>query len=406
VAIDYPNSPTNGQQFTPPGGVLQQWDGAKWVVVGGGAGGGGAVISDTAPTSPTSGELWWDSTDAQLYVSYTDPNSTQWVAASTFAGDLLAQSMAMHNVGRNLLHNPLFNVQQRGAGPWTLTNLYTADRWAQVLAGPDTTSATIAHLSDTDRSTIGDEAARYCLSNLVGGSATGHIYVFQSIEQLARLAGKIVTVSFYANASAALKVGVNLVQNFGTGGSPSASAWVSPTGQAVTLLAGAAWARYTATFTIPSIQGKTIGTNGNDSTQLAFWLSAGDATAPLAGNIGMQSGTINLWGVQLEVGSVATPLEKPDPQQDLARCQRFFIPRQCIFSNYASVNGIAASVTDSLPVTMRATPTITPTGNSNNNTSAVTFTALNTTAGVVLQIITSAIGTWSVNQSYTASADL
>jgi hypothetical protein len=33
---------------------------------------------------------------------------------------------------------------------------------------------------------------------------------------------------------------------------------------------------------------------------------------------------VRLWGVQLEIGSVATPLEKPDPQQDLAKCQRFF----------------------------------------------------------------------------------
>ena len=41
-------------------------------------------------------------------------------------------------------------------------------------------------------------------------------------------------------------------------------------------------------------------------------------------NVGVQSGSIAIWGVQLEIGSVATPLEKPDPQQDLAKCQRFY----------------------------------------------------------------------------------
>lgn len=43
-----------------------------------------------------------------------------------------------------------------------------------------------------------------------------------------------------------------------------------------------------------------------------------------AGLIGVQSYTLQLWGVQLEIGSVATALEMPDPQQDLAKCQRFY----------------------------------------------------------------------------------
>ena len=47
--------------------------------------------------------------------------------------------------------------------------------------------------------------------------------------------------------------------------------------------------------------------------------------ATRAGNIGVQSGTVYLWGVQLEIGSVATPLDYGGtPQQQLAQCQRFF----------------------------------------------------------------------------------
>jgi hypothetical protein len=45
-------------------------------------GGGGAIISDTAPTSPTAGQLWWDSVSGQTYIYYTDADSSQWVPAN------------------------------------------------------------------------------------------------------------------------------------------------------------------------------------------------------------------------------------------------------------------------------------------------------------------------------------
>ena len=43
---------------------------------------GGATISDTAPASPSVGQLWWDSIGAQLYTYYNDGNSSQWVPAT------------------------------------------------------------------------------------------------------------------------------------------------------------------------------------------------------------------------------------------------------------------------------------------------------------------------------------
>jgi len=41
--------------------------------------GGSVTVSDTAPSSPSSGDLWWHSTDLKLYVYYTDGSSNQWV---------------------------------------------------------------------------------------------------------------------------------------------------------------------------------------------------------------------------------------------------------------------------------------------------------------------------------------
>ena len=123
---------------------------------------------------------------------------------------------------------------------------------------------------------------------------------------------------------------------------------------------------------MPSAAGKTFGTNGDDCTQLAFWFSSGSANVVNAGNVGVQSGTIVLWGVQLEIGSVATPLEKPDPQQDLAKCQRFYA---LLYGSTlgTSTTGSAFGQWLSFP-TMRVAPTITLVlAGSYNNASGGTF---------------------------------
>jgi len=42
----------------------------------------GTTVSDTAPGSPTAGQLWWNSTLGTLYIFYNDGNSSQWVPAT------------------------------------------------------------------------------------------------------------------------------------------------------------------------------------------------------------------------------------------------------------------------------------------------------------------------------------
>ena len=52
-------------------------------IAGGGGGGGASVtISDTAPVSPSDGDLWWASTVGVLKIYYDDGSSQQWVDAS------------------------------------------------------------------------------------------------------------------------------------------------------------------------------------------------------------------------------------------------------------------------------------------------------------------------------------
>jgi hypothetical protein len=314
-----------------------------------------------------------------------------------------------NNVGRNLIHNPLFSVAQRGAGPFT-TGGYSLDRWATSVAGTSTVSISRANLTDADRTGIGDETAIYCLSKAFTGAAgaSDYIYTLQPIEGIRRLAGKTVTISFWANAGAALKLGINLLQSFGTGGSPTAAAWVLSTGAAVTI-PGTTFARYSVTIPVPSVAGKTLGTAGNDYIGLGFFYSSGSTVNATAGNIGVQSGIINLWGVQLEVGSIATPLEKPDPQQDLAKCQRFYSSILIQDGGYTGGTGpiviFPYGPSAQYPTTMRASPTLTLSGLSYNNCSALNVGTLGST-GYCLGITVTNPGLFQCGATLTASADL
>ena len=49
---------------------------ANWSQIG-----GSITTGDVAPTTPQPGTLWWDSVGGQLYVWYTDANSSQWIIA-------------------------------------------------------------------------------------------------------------------------------------------------------------------------------------------------------------------------------------------------------------------------------------------------------------------------------------
>jgi hypothetical protein len=81
-------------------------------------GSGVIIMSPTAPASPVSGQLWWDTNDGQLYVYYNDGNSAQWVAASTVpAGGILgtitnpqANDLLIYNGTTWVNARPKYNV--------------------------------------------------------------------------------------------------------------------------------------------------------------------------------------------------------------------------------------------------------------------------------------------------------
>jgi hypothetical protein len=90
--IDFPSNPSNGQTLTvtvagantvytynSTYGVWRSKGTATTISSGGGA---SVTISDAAPSSPSAGDMWFDSEDLILYVYYNDGSSSQWVKSS------------------------------------------------------------------------------------------------------------------------------------------------------------------------------------------------------------------------------------------------------------------------------------------------------------------------------------
>jgi len=353
MAFDFPNSPTVGQVVTTPGGQQYQWDAVKW----------------GPPTAVTAAQ--------------------------------------MGNVGRNLIHNPYFNVQQRGTGNWTTVG-YTADRWylSFITTGGAVNAAINTLAASTAGNAFADEAAQYIFSIVAtAGTGAGDATLFtQRIENVRRLSGKTITVSFWAwAASAGLRMGVELQQNFGTGGSPSTT--VSGIGSQSFALVSGTPQRFTATINMPSVSSATFGTTaGSDYSVLGFWVSAGSSNTGRSGGVGQQSGNFFIWGVQLEIGSAATPLEKIDPGEDLRRCQRFYQTGNFnLFGQAGAANAILAQQTTFI-APMRAVPTMATTSRTDTNIGS--FSLQPAFQGYALSLNSTASGQTGTYGAWTATADL
>ena len=86
MALNFPDSPSNGDTFTA-NGVVYTYNATQtlWKTSSGG-GGSSVTVSDTAPASPSDGDQWFDSTDGSLSVYYNDGSSSQWISISGPAG--------------------------------------------------------------------------------------------------------------------------------------------------------------------------------------------------------------------------------------------------------------------------------------------------------------------------------
>ena len=66
-------------------------------IAGGGGGGASVTVSDDAPSSPSDGDLWFESDTADLKVYYNDGDSAQWVSASGGDSAVITSTSAPSN---------------------------------------------------------------------------------------------------------------------------------------------------------------------------------------------------------------------------------------------------------------------------------------------------------------------
>jgi hypothetical protein len=254
---------------------------------------------------------------------------------------------------RNAIINGNFDIWQRGTSFTTTSGTsYNADRWRKFqTGGGDGGSITVSRRSFSPGQTnVPGEPEYFLRANITSANTSSNINISQLIEDVRTFAGQTVTASYWAKADSNKTVLFDIFQNFGTGGSSDVISIVSNT---ISLTTN--WQKFTHTVSIPSIAGKTIGAN---NFLRLIWILSGSS----GGEITLQTISFDIAQVQLEAGPVATPFERRPIGTELALCQRYYqrgaSPRGYLGNGTGTVN-----VYLTLPVVMRANPTVTYTPN-------------------------------------------
>lgn len=220
---------------------------------------------------------------------------------------------------RNKLINGGFDIWQRGTSQ-TSSGYGSDDRWNNANSGSTkTASQQTFTVGQTDVPGNPRYFSRTVVTSVAGSS--NFCIKTQKIESVRTLSGQTATLSFWAKADASKNMAIDFRQYFGTGGSPSADV----TGIGVTTCAlTSSWKKFTITVSIPSITGKTLGTNGDDFLELLFWFDAGSSFNARTNSLGQQSGTFDIANVQLEQGGQPTEFEQRPIGIELQLCQRYY----------------------------------------------------------------------------------
>jgi len=221
---------------------------------------------------------------------------------------------------RNLLINGDFRINQRGFTSTTTSGTYGFDRWLMLGTGGTTTYS--AQSFSLGNAISGYEPTNHARVVTTGQTTSGSLSILiQKIENVRTFAGQQVSVSFWARSgSGTPKVAVELYQDFGSGGSPSSGLGTL----AGTPTLSTSWTRFTLNVTLPSISGKTLGSNPDSNLGVNIWVSAGSDFNARTGSLGIQSNTFDIWGVQVEQNLQPTPFEQRPIGVELALCQRYY----------------------------------------------------------------------------------
>ena len=319
-------------------------------------------------------------------VTSTELDKLDGLTATTDELNLVDGSVTGPLSHRNMIINGGMQVWQRGTSSTALSNSnnYVPDRF-NCRAGVGSGHTAIR---STDVPTTGEASFSNSLKFTVGTGATlsagnGNNYFYYAMEgydsnptKIGTAYAKIMTISFWVKAS------VTGVYGFAVSNNDNARTYAG----SYTVGSANTWEKHTITIPASGAGGTWDTTNGRAITLLWNWgagsnfiaSSAGWATADDRGGVDAGSsihlvdGTHNgatwyITGVQLELGSVATPFEHKSYGEELARCKRYY---QEVFGNGHAVNATAVWFLDGtnwsmnmhLPKEMRATATATVIG--------------------------------------------
>ena len=284
--------------------------------------------------------------------------------------------------GRNLIINSAMAVAQRSAsvtGIGATSGYFTLDRFKT------TFGATSAGRFTMSQSTVADlegfsNALKVDCTTADTSIAAGELFVIQHILEgfnLQRLKAsstttKSFTFSFYAKSNASRAIASEFEFTNGTNKQISKLHTI-----------GTSWARYT--MTVPAASSTQIDDDNSAELTINFWLHAGSTytsgtinddalaattsanRAPGIGSLfASTDNVLEITGIQLEVGEVATPFEHEDFGTTLAKCQRYYY--QLAQGSYMIVgmNDTTSNceTTFGLPVEMRADPALGTSGTS------------------------------------------
>jgi hypothetical protein len=281
------------------------------------------------------------------------------VDAADLTGTLPSSTLSTYLDPENRIINGAFDFWQRGTS--STAQGYLADRWVNGVNGGTVTQSRQAFSAGD---TLGSNNPTYFLRQTVSGqSLTSHYgKVEHPIEGVRSYAGQTITLLGWARRSSGSgNMAVEPLQYFGSGGSPSSVVYVSP--QTVTLTGS--WAPFAVTIAVPSISGKTLGTNNNDFLSIAFWTSGGSDYNARTNSLGLQTIGVDLWGIHIKQGTHTTSAvdlyRQPELGPELARCQRYFwkstnVSLSVAWGAYYSTT--AGRVWTKFSQTMRAVPSM------------------------------------------------
>lgn len=257
----------------------------------------------------------------------------------------------------NQVINGDFSIWQRGTTQ-TASGYGSDDRWSNDATG---STQVVTRQSVAPGASSSQYYSRTVVTSVAG--AGNFAAKTQRMENVSLLNGQTVTILFDAWSTGPKNIAVEMGQNFGTGGAPSAP--VNAIGSQIVAIT-ATRTRYAVTVNIPSITGKTLGTDINSSfTFVNFWMDAGATYNTRAASLGQQSGTFNFANVDVRVGvwPNTTSMEIRPIGVELDLCKRYLPSQNVAAGTVAFYSGqVFTANTGFIPIPFDVEARAAPTG--------------------------------------------